>query len=96
MVLFFIYLLLLSLRGEKGMKTRKMVFLIHTLQTLISFGKSQSTLGFVINNWKTNLLAGYKMQEQNNVYLYPVINIFVVGSWEGGLQSWIICFIPQN
>lgn len=39
--------------------------------TLISFLKSQSTWGFVINNWKMNLLAGYEMQKQNNVYLYP-------------------------
>lgn len=43
-----------------------------------------------------NLLAGYEMQEQNKVYLYPIINIFVAGSWEGGLQIWIIFFILQN
>lgn len=38
--------------GEKVMKTRKEVFLSHTLQTLTGFLKSQSTRGFVINKSK--------------------------------------------
>lgn len=73
-----------------------MVFLTHTLQTLIGFWNLNLHEDLLFTNKKLNLLAGYEVQEQSHVYLYPIINIFVAGSWEGGLQSWMVFFILQN